>query len=129
MRVENRVVTNVGTLDFSRCDVTVDCDVMMFVRVIDIPESMNQEIHKAIAKVKEDYSIIYHQEWEAEKINEVSLQITLNDSNKPKYWFSVCFEDTKDPTLCECACIDVDMTAHEAEMKDLMANELIKALM
>ncbi len=129
MRKENRVVTNVGTIDFNKCDVTVDGTIMLFVGISDIPEDVNEKIHTAVIKAKEEYTFFWNQKWGKEKIIEVSLQIQLSDNKKPEYWLSICFEDIDNPMLCECAQIDIDLSTYEAEMKGLIANALINDLM
>jgi len=129
MNKESKVVTNVGTIDFSKCDVTVDGTIMLFVGISDIPEDINEKIHTAVVKAKEEYTYFWDQKWGEEKIIEVSLQIQLSDNKKPGYWISICFEDIKDPMLCECAHVDIDLSAYEAEMKGLIASALINDLM
>lgn len=129
MNKESMVVTNIGTIDFNKCDVTVDGTIMLFVGISDIPEDVNERIHIAVIKAKEEYTFFWNQKWGEEKIIDVSLQIQLSDNKKPEYWLSICFEDIKNPMLCECAQVDIDLSAYKAEMKGLIASVLIDELM
>lgn len=129
MNKESKVVTSIGTIDFSKCVVTVDGTIMLFIGISGIPEDVNERIHIAVIKAKEEYTFFWGQKWGMEKIIEVSLQIQLSDNKKPEYWLSICFEDIDNPMLCECAQVDIDLSAYEAEMKGLIANVLINELM
>ncbi|KEZ90118.1 hypothetical protein [Lacrimispora celerecrescens] len=129
MNKESKVVTNIGTIDFNKCDVLTDDGIILFIGITDIPEPTMEEVHRAVEEAPKYYIFEWDQEWEEAKINEIMIQIRLSDSRKPRYSISICFEDIKKPLLCECAYVDIDLSAYEAEMKGLIAKALIKELM
>lgn len=129
MKKENTVATIVGTVDFNKCDLIVDGSITLFVVMSDIPEVTKEEINKAVEEAKERYAAEWDEKWSETEIVDTTLMIALSDSKKPRYSISTYFEDSDDSRLGQYAYIDIDLSAHEEEMKTLIANVLINKLM